>query len=104
MIIYSNDHPSSPRYTSRDTNMCLARAPSPRRRTIPILAAPLLGDYGSRGLPIAFLLCRIAWLIEEIPHDGVASFCLATLQDYVLGKDLSKLPYAVVTITGLNLG
>jgi hypothetical protein len=42
-----------------------------------------------------------------MPYDGVASFYLATLQDYVLGKDLSKLPYTIVIITGavyLDLG
>ena len=42
-------------------------------------------------MPLAFLSCRMAWLIEEMPHDGVAGFCLAAPRDYVLGKDLGKL-------------
>ena len=42
-----------------------------------------------------------------MPYDGVASFYLATPRDYVLEKDPSRPPYAVITITGavyLNLG
>lgn len=45
-----------------------------------------LGDYGTRGLLLVFLLYDITWLIEEMPYDNVDSFCLAVPWYYVLGE------------------
>jgi hypothetical protein len=42
-----------------------------------------------------------------MPYDNVAGFYLAAPRNYVLGKDLSKLPYAIETVIYaiyLNLG
>jgi hypothetical protein len=33
--------------------------------------------YNSGGLPLVFLLYNITSLIEVMPHDNIASFCLA---------------------------
>jgi hypothetical protein len=35
---------------------------------------------------LAFLLYNITWLMKEIPHDDVASFCLAAPWHYVSGE------------------
>jgi hypothetical protein len=66
-----------------------------------------LGDRDSGGLPLAFPSCNMTWLMEEMPHNDVASCCLATPWHYASGKDLSELPrVAETTICAicLNLG
>jgi hypothetical protein len=42
-----------------------------------ILPAIRLSDCDSGVLPLAFHSCGMTWPIEEMPHDNVASFCLA---------------------------
>jgi hypothetical protein len=37
----------------------------------------LIRDYDSAGSALVMPLCIATWPIEEMPHDGVASFCLA---------------------------
>jgi hypothetical protein len=49
---------------------------------------------------LAFHSCRMAQLMEEMPHDDVTGFCLAAPRDYVSGKDLGELPCAMETMTG----
>ena len=36
-----------------------------------------LGECNSGGLPLAFLSCDMTWPMEVMPHDDIASFCLA---------------------------
>jgi len=67
----------------------------------------LFSDYDSGSLLFAFLLYDMTWSINRMPHDNIAVICLATLRNYVLGKDPGKLSYAieiVICAICLNLG
>ncbi|PVH67638.1 hypothetical protein DL98DRAFT_279430 [Cadophora sp. DSE1049] len=41
-----------------------------------------LGECNSGGLPLAFLSCDMTWSMEVMPHDDIASFCLAAPWHY----------------------
>ncbi|KAF8847548.1 hypothetical protein BDZ45DRAFT_321194 [Acephala macrosclerotiorum] len=50
-----------------------------------------LSECNSRGLPLAFLLYDMTWPMEAMPHNDIASFCLAALWHMRRGKDLGEL-------------
>jgi hypothetical protein len=58
----------------------------------------------AEALALAFLPCVTTWLVEEMPLDDAAIYCLASPRmNYVSGLDLGELPYDIETICTICL-
>jgi hypothetical protein len=83
LTVRDSDDSSRSRCIGWDTSMP-GPAPSPYYRISKTFAAMPLGDCAGRGFPFIIPSALQPCPIEEMPHDDVASFCLAAPWNCVL--------------------